>query len=257
MIKEEIREEACKLFQEMKECEEEIKIFQKILDTLDKVPFIEGMYIKSTNPLIQSYEKGIRVAICNRVAICKSDCSDCSDWLKWEFLQHEAYVVYAYESSSKFWYERTNKTVAQQLFELYIQGKITKETIVLFSFVDFRQYSHKRIIEKKVKFKEILPYIIKIMSVMFYKKFSKPQNIHSILSKVWDKKSKKSLWSLKRVEKIGFISEHVLDELDEHGDNLCEKIKMEETKSSQIGETKSSLLRRYISDPITPLFFKR
>lgn len=147
------RAEARKLYEEI----QKLKIFeleQKILDTLDSVPKIEGMYIKSVNPLVRSYERGVKVAV-HKPGRC--------DWIEWEYLKHNAYVIYADLAPTKFWIEKTDETVAEQLFTMYVYREIDEKTMIRFSFVDFMEHSHNNTIERTIEFEKLLPYIVEII----------------------------------------------------------------------------------------------
>ncbi|MEO0261458.1 MAG: hypothetical protein ABIM49_03865 [candidate division WOR-3 bacterium] len=128
------------------------RLFKKAIKYLKEIPYIKGKHVQTTgNDFFgRSWEQGFLV-------------SYSQNGEKWIRLRANANVSYEVFFPYSDWYEKTNKNVAEQLFELYSDGDINLDTIIKFEWIDWEKKTYDNSEEIELKFSEIVDEVIKIM----------------------------------------------------------------------------------------------
>ncbi|MEM4620690.1 MAG: hypothetical protein QW607_10815 [Desulfurococcaceae archaeon] len=146
-----LRELAQKLSERRKALERK-KTFQKVLSVLSEIPEIRGRIVQPTGNdyFGRSWMKGLIVSYRNRQ----------DDWKR---LNHKASVSYEHVFPHRRWKESTDKSIAEQLFDLFTEGVIDYDTEIRFEFHDWedKTYDNSRTIV--VHFKKIFPEVLQIV----------------------------------------------------------------------------------------------
>lgn len=148
---EQLKNLAQKLAEKRKSYEQK-KLFQEVLKVLDKVPTIEGKWVQRTaNDFFgRSWEKGLKVEYKTLNG-------------NWKLLKHNADVSYQHIFPWTQWKEQTDKTIAEQLFELFTEQEINYDTEIKFEFRDFKDKTYDNSKTIIIPLKKILPEILQIV----------------------------------------------------------------------------------------------
>lgn len=153
MTREELEtlQKIAKKIAEKRKTYEERRLFQDVLKSLNKVPEVEGRYVQRTgNDFFgRSWERGLKVSY--------------QKGKGWELLKHKASVSYEDIFPHTRWREDTDKSIAEQLFDLYVSDIINAKTAIKFEFLDWEDKTYDRSKKITVPFEKILPEVLKII----------------------------------------------------------------------------------------------
>lgn len=128
------------------------KTFQKVLSVLSEIPKIEGRIVQATaNDFFgRSWMKGLKVSYKNRHG-------------EWRRLSHKASVAYEHVFPHRYWEESTDKSIAEQLFDLFTEGVIDYDTEIKFEFHDWKDKTYDKSQTIVVPFRKIFPEVLQIV----------------------------------------------------------------------------------------------